>query len=136
MPSTPDCQHGVSLIDETRARAAGARLKLSCGVLGITASFSRARVSDDNASAEPLFRTLKYSPGFPRQGFAALTAARDWVQAFSDGYNTVHLHRGIQYVTPQQRYSGEDVAILRQRHALYQAAQRQHPIRCSGDTRN
>ena len=104
--------------------------------LGIAASFSRPRVSDDNAYAEALFRTLKYSPAFPRQGFATLAAARDWVQAFSDWYNTVHRHRSIQYVTPQQRHSGEDGAILRQRHALYQAARRQHPTRWSGDTRN
>ena len=57
--------------------------------------------------AEALFRTLKYSPGFPCQGFATLEAARDWVQTFSDWYNTVHRHRGIQYVTPPQRHSGE-----------------------------
>ena len=72
--------------------------------------------------AEALFRTLKYSPGFPCQGFATLAAARDWVHAFADGYNTVHRHRGIQYVT--QRHSGEDVAILRGRHELYDAARR------------
>ena len=86
--------------------------------------------------AEALFRALKYSTGFPRQGFTTLAAARDWVHAFADGYNTVHRHRGIQYVTPPQRYSGEDVAILRGRHALYHAAQRQHPARWSGDTHN
>ena len=102
--------------------------------LGIAASFSRPRVSDDNAEA--LFRALKYSPGFPRQGFVALVAARDRVQTFSDWYNTVHRHRGIQYVTPQQRHSGKDVAILRQRHELYEAARRQYPTRWYGDTRN
>ena len=64
------------------------------------------------------------------------------VHAFSDWYNTVHRHRGIQpaccgrYVTPQQRHSGEDVAILRQRHEVYDAARRQHPTRWSGNTRN
>ena len=114
----------------------GATVQALLSRLGITASFSRPRVSDDNAYAEALFRTLKYSPGFPRQGLATLAAARDWVQAFSDWYNTVHRHRGIQYVTPRQRHSGEDVTILHRRHALYQAAQRQHPTRWSGDTRN
>ena len=74
----------------------GATAQALLGRLGITASFSRPRVSDDNAYAEALFRTLKYSPGFPRQGFVTLTAARDWVQAFADGYNTVHRHRSIQ----------------------------------------
>ena len=60
-----------------------------------------------SCGAEALFRTLKYSPGFPRQGFATLAAVRDWVHAFADWHNTVHRHRSIQYVTPQQRYSGE-----------------------------
>ena len=74
----------------------GATVQALLGRLGITASFSRPRVSDDNAYAEALFRTLKYSPGFPRQGFATLAAARDWVQAFANWYNTVHRRRGIQ----------------------------------------
>ena len=55
----------------------GTTVQALLGWLGITASSSRPRVSDDNAYAEALFRTLKYSPGFPRQGFAALAAARD-----------------------------------------------------------
>ena len=36
--------------------------------LGIAPSYSRPRVSDDNAFAEALFRTAKYRPEFPRQG--------------------------------------------------------------------
>ena len=89
----------------------GATVQALLSRLGITVSFSRPRVSDDNARslsraqsrAEALFRTLKYSPSFLLHGFAALEAARDWVHAFADGYNTVHRHRSIQYVTPQQR---------------------------------
>ena len=73
----------------------GTTVQALLGRLGITASSSRPRVSDDNAYAEALFRTLKYSPGFPRQDFATLAAARDWVHAFADGYNTVHRHCGI-----------------------------------------
>src|SRR5262249_50105104 len=38
---------------------------------GIAASFSRPRVSDDNAMCEAIFRTLKYRPGFPRKPFAS-----------------------------------------------------------------
>ena len=109
----------------------GATVQALLGRLGIAASFSRPRVSDDNAYAEALFRTLKYSPGFPRHGFVALATARDWVHAFADGYNTVHRHRNIQYVTPQQRHSSEDVAILRQRRELYEVSRRRHPTRWS-----
>jgi len=44
--------------------------------LGVKPSYSRARVSDDNAYAEPLFRTAKYRPEFPARGFADLDCAR------------------------------------------------------------
>ena len=44
--------------------------------LGIKPSYSRPRVSDDNAYAEALFRTAKYRPEFPLKGFADLDAAQ------------------------------------------------------------
>jgi len=50
--------------------------------LGITPSYSRPRVSDDNAFAEALFRTAKYRPEFPLKGFADLMAARQWAMQF------------------------------------------------------
>jgi transposase InsO family protein len=39
--------------------------------LGVKPSYSRPRVSDDNAYAEALFRTAKYRPEFPVAGDAA-----------------------------------------------------------------
>jgi putative transposase len=50
--------------------------------LGIKPSYSRPRVSDDNAFAEALFRTVKYWPEFPSKGFAELDAARQWAVRF------------------------------------------------------
>ena len=44
--------------------------------LGVKPSYSRLRVSDDNAYAESLFRTAKYRPEFPAKGFADLEQAR------------------------------------------------------------
>ena len=44
--------------------------------LGIKPSYSRPRVSDDNAFAESLFRTAKYRPEFHDKGFASLSEAR------------------------------------------------------------
>jgi len=44
--------------------------------LGVTPSHSRPRVSDDNPYSESLFRTLKYCPQWPKNGFADLAAAR------------------------------------------------------------
>ncbi len=42
----------------------------------------------------------------------------------------------MKFVTPGQRHRGEDIIILEQRHALYEAAKAQHPERWSGPTRN
>jgi putative transposase len=104
--------------------------------LGVKPSYSRPRVSDDNAYAESLFRTAKYRPEFPSKGFANLDAARVWAAEFVHWYNVDHRHSGIQYVSPSQRHEGEDQAILEARHALYLQAREKNPARWSGDTRN
>ena len=104
--------------------------------LGVKPSYSRPRVSDDNAFAEALFRTAKYRPEFPADGFADLDAARAWAVRFTHWYNFDHKHSGIQYVSPAQRHTGEDQAILAARHALYIAAKERNPARWSGNTRD
>jgi len=72
--------------------------------LGVKPSYSRPRVSDDNAFSEALFRTAKYRPEFPAQGFESLDEARAWAAEFVDWYNVDHRHSGIRYVSPQQRH--------------------------------
>lgn len=104
--------------------------------LGIEPSYSRPRVSDDNAYAEALFRTAKYRPEFPAKGFADLDAARAWAASFVHWYNHEHRHSGIRYVTPAQRHSGQDRHILAARHALYLRARECNPSRWSGATRD
>ena len=104
--------------------------------LGIKPSYSRPRVSDDNAFVEALFRTAKYRPEFPLKGFAELDAARQWAARFVHWYNDEHRHSGIRYVTPGQRHAGQDRRVLMARHALYQEARERNPRRWSGPTRN
>jgi transposase InsO family protein len=104
--------------------------------LGVKPSYSRPRVSDDNAYAESLFRTAKYRPEFPANGFADLEAARQWAIEFVHWYNREHRHSSIRYVTPEQRHSGQDAAILAARHQVYLQAQQRNPARWSGPTRN
>jgi putative transposase len=104
--------------------------------LGITPSRGRPRVSNDNPYSESLFRTLKYCPQWPRDGFVDLDAARSWVRDFIRWYNHEHRHSRIRFVTPAQRHRGEDQEVLAKRHALYQQARNQHPHRWSGATRN
>lgn len=104
--------------------------------LGIRQSFSRPRVSDDNAYVESFFRTLKYGPTWPTQGFATVEAARDWTQQFMQWYNHEHQHSKIRFVTPAQRHRGEDKAILADRDEVYAKAKAANPTRWSGKTRN
>ena len=104
--------------------------------LGVKPSYSRPRVSDDNAYAEALFRTAKYRPEFPTKGFDDLDEARTWAAGFVRWYNHDHRHSGIRYVSPAQRHAGDDRAILAARHALYSRARELNPARWSGRTRN
>lgn len=104
--------------------------------LHIQPSYSRPRVSDDNAQVEAFFRTLKYRPSYPRRGFTDLSAARHWVLHFVRWYNEEHRHSALRYVTPSQRHAGLDEKLLARRKALYEQARQANPGRWSGATRN
>jgi putative transposase len=93
-------------------------------------------VSDDNPFPEALFRTLKYRPGFPSRPFHDIDEARQWVEGFVRWYNSEHLHSGLTFVTPDDRYHGRDAGILAARHVVYRRAQRRYPERWSGETRD
>ena len=104
--------------------------------LGVKPSYSRPRVSDDNAYAESLFRTAKYRPEFPAKGFANLDEARAWAAEFVHWYNVEHRHSGIRYVSPAAAPCRRDHAILAARHELIPQAKQRNPARWSGDTRD
>lgn len=109
----------------------GASMLATLQKLEVIPSFSRPSVSNDNAYSESLFKTLKYRLAYPAKPFEDLEALKAWVQDFVAWYNNAHKHSGIQYVTPNQRHNGEDMAILQQRTAVYQAAKEQKPSRWS-----
>lgn len=113
----------------------GATMKATMEKLGVISSFSRPRVSDDNAFSEALFRTAKYWIEYPRKPFASLEDARAWVAKFVDWYNGHHLHSGITFVTPADRHAGRDMAILVRRRTVYERARRRHPERWARSTR-
>jgi transposase InsO family protein len=114
----------------------GATLKATLDKLGVTPSYSRPHVSDDNPFSEALFRTAKYRPEYPTKPFESLEAAIKWVEEFIKWYNTEHRHSGIRFVTPTERHNGEDEKILAYRVKVYEKAQQKHPERWSGKTRN
>jgi len=114
----------------------GATMKTTMEKMGITASYSRPRVSNDNPFSEALFRTCKYRPDWPTKGFATRADAQVWVKSFATWYNCEHLHSAIRFVTPDARHAGNDCATLANRAMLYANARAQNPERWSGETRN
>ena len=114
----------------------GATMKVTLEKLGIIASYSRPRVSNDNPFSEALFRTCKYRPDWPSKGFSTKAEAQAWVKSFVGGYNVEHLHSAIRFVTPNIRHGGQDRDALEKRASLYGNARAAKPERWSGKTRN
>lgn len=96
--------------------------------LGITASYSRPRVSNDNPHAESLFKTLKYRPTMPPR-FATLEEARAFFSELFDWYNEHHYHTGIALLTPSDVHHGRAIAIVEARQRVLDAAYERHPER-------
>lgn len=126
----------VTLHSDNGSPMRGATMLATLQELGVVPSFSRPSVSNDNPYSESLFRTLKYRPEYPAQSFADLSSAREWVAGFTQWYNNEHLHSAIRFVTPSQRHSGDDIAILSKRQEVYKNARQRNPERWSGDIRN
>jgi putative transposase len=126
----------VVLHSDNGSSMKGATMLATLEKLGIMPSFSRPRVSNDNAFAESLFRTCKYRPNYPSKPFASVDEARAWTLQFVQWYNHQHKHSGLKFVTPAQRHDGRDDAILRHREQVYEAARLHRPERWSGATRD
>ena len=122
--------NGVRLHADNGNPMKGATMLMTLYNLGVIPSFSRPRVSDDNPYSESLFKTLKYTAGYPKY-FRDLSHAREWMAAFLDWYNTEHLHSAIGYVTPQQRHDGTAATILEARNRTLEQAYRLNPQRWS-----
>jgi putative transposase len=113
----------------------GATMLATLEKLGVAASFSRPRVSNDNPYSESLFKTLKYCPKYPDR-FEGLDEAKNWMMLFMSWYNN-HPHSGIKFVTPMQRHLGLDKEILENRKKVYRAAKLKNPERWNNrKTRN
>jgi putative transposase len=83
--------------------------------LGVTRSFSRPRVSNDNPYSEAAFKTVKYQPSYPAR-FADLAEAKTWMRKFVDWYNAEHYHSGIGHQHPNTVHDGghDDINQARQ----------------------
>jgi putative transposase len=99
--------------------------------LGVAASFSRPRVSNDNPFSEAQFKTLKYRPEFPDR-FDGIEHARAHLRRFFVWYNDEHLHSGIGFMSPATVQFGRSGAIDEKRRQVLQAAYAAHPDRFKG----
>ena len=113
------------------ARGAPMRSKLVALLfsdLGIEASHSRPRVSNDNPFSEAQFRTVKYRPDFPDR-FGSIEHARAIGHDLFAWYNDAHHHSGLSYLTPADVHSGRAATILEVHHHTRLAAYAAHPER-------
>jgi putative transposase len=99
--------------------------------LGVAASFSRPRVSNDNPFSEAQFKTLKYRPEFP-QRFDGIEHARSHLRGFFAWYNNEHRHSAIGFMTPASVHFGHAAAIDARRRRVLEAAYAAHPQRFKG----
>ena len=96
--------------------------------LGVAASFSRPRVSNDNPFSESQFKTLKYYPTFP-ECFAGLEHARAFLGPWFTWYDQEHLHSGIGFMTPAAVHFNRATDLQAQRTRVLQAAYAANPAR-------
>ena len=127
---------GLVLHSDNGGPMKGSTMLATLQNLGVTPSFSRPMVSDDNPYSESLFRTMKYRPEYPSKPFESLSHAQAWVDEFVSWYNTRHLHSAIRFVSPDDRHYGREQGILANRQHIYEQARRRHPNRWSRQTRN
>ncbi len=96
--------------------------------LGVLQSHSRPHQSNDNPYSESQFKTLKYSPTFPKR-FPNIAAARSFCETFLDYYNNEHRHSGIGLNTPANVHYGLDDIVRQKRQGVLDTAYTTHPER-------
>jgi len=96
--------------------------------LGVLQSHSRPHVSNDNPYSEAQFKTLKYSPRFPKK-FTSIIEARAFLDEFFEHYNNEHRHSGIGLHTPADVHYGRAAKIQQQRQTVLDAAYTAQPGR-------
>ncbi len=77
--------------------------------LGMFLLYSRPLVKNDHPYIESLFKTVKSHASYAGR-LETIEAAREWLGEFMHWYNIVYRHSGIEYVTPEQRRTGQSSA--------------------------
>ena len=96
--------------------------------LGVQASHSRPRVSNDNPFSEAHFKTIKYRSDFPGR-FGSLEHVVGHFGQFFPWYNNDHRHSGIGFLTPADVHLGRAHEVTARRQAALDEAHARHPER-------
>ncbi len=146
MHDTQDAEHAVALFtrafeehkiasgtltapsdNEPAVRACSTYARLRCVEVDI--SHIRPGVSNDNAQAENVLRTLKRNQLLPVRPFGNKRATGAWAETIARWYNTKHRHSTVHHVTPSECHRGEDAEILRRRFGIIDKAREENPER-------
>jgi len=96
--------------------------------LGVTKTYSRPHVSNDNPFSEAQFKTLKYRPDFPER-FGSIQDTLAHCQVFFAWYNTEHRHGALGLLTPHDVHYGLAEQRFAARAAVLAEAYTAHPDR-------
>ena len=112
-------QNGLILHSDNGSPMKGKNMLFAMISLGITASYSRPRHSNDNAHMESSFATLKHSHSLriPKY-FETVKQAQSWADKFYNWYNNRHLHSGLKFITPNDCHNGKAEEIFRIRNEI------------------
>lgn len=103
--------------------------------LGVLSSYSRPLVSNDNPYSESLFRTIKYCPWWPENGFRTIDEARSWLSRFTRWYNLEHKPAVLSMLLRMNA-----IAELMHKYwkpeKVYREARKRHPERWSKQLRD
>jgi len=99
-------------------------------LLGLSQSYSRPRVSNDNAFSESQFKTLKYHRYF-RGWYEGLEQAKSEMEKFFKWYNREHRHINLGLLTPAMVYEGRATEVIEGRKQVLKEAFNKYPERFS-----
>lgn len=124
-----EIEPGQLTIHQDRGTAMTSKtLAQTYATLGVTKSFSRPHVSDDNPFSEAQFKTLKYRPDFPAR-FDDQSHAERHCKDFFAWYNHEHHHVALGLMTPHDIHHDLAREKWRRRADALAAAFADHPER-------